>query len=554
MQRRGVLRRGRGCVRGSRAGGAGSAAAGFKWRAGNERQTVGMWMWSSPFIRRLPGSGERVAVLLLDTQGLFDMLSTQTQTAHIFGLSTLISSYQIYNVKERVQEDNLQYVALFAEYARVAAVAAAAAGGSAAVGPAAAAAAAAAASPREVPRGSTRAAPVFQRLEFLVRDFKMETPAAWADAAAAERAMGAYFASVFERGGAREGEEMRALRDTRDHILTCFERTSCFMLPHPGDAVAGDADAPYDGSVALIRERFRVAVARYVRVLFCEQLEAKRAAGGRLISVAEFTHFVEGYARVFTESGKFPEAKVLLDATADANNRAARDRALSGFHAALAAPTAHYTTHVPAARFEAAAAEAVAAALATFDTLANFGNREAVAKARRELEADLDMLRADALARNRDLEPRLGAGAVGAAVAAWFALSALQLLLDVLCAPWLSVCRRASALAAALKMLLVLGAAYVAYTAHSGALGEGGLADAILAALSAAAGGAMGGAVGKLSAAVAGVSAAAAAAGQSGRSSSGAGGASDAAAARSPLKSPNSTLRRRAGVGPAPRK
>eukprot|EP01047_Picozoa_sp_COSAG01_P084039 COSAG01_NODE_17868_length_1118_cov_0.806673_1_plen_69_part_00 len=34
----------------------------------------------------------------------------------IFGLSTLISSHQIYNVQNRIQEDNLQHLALFTEY------------------------------------------------------------------------------------------------------------------------------------------------------------------------------------------------------------------------------------------------------------------------------------------------------------------------------------------------------------------------------------------------------------------------------------------------------
>lgn len=108
-------------------------------------------MWSKPFIRQLPGSTEEVAVFLIDTQvtalhparraapgrkasraavsrvpcgrshasqGMFDSSTSQMLTACIFGLSTLISSYQIYNVGERVQEDNLQHLALFSEYGR----------------------------------------------------------------------------------------------------------------------------------------------------------------------------------------------------------------------------------------------------------------------------------------------------------------------------------------------------------------------------------------------------------------------------------------------------
>jgi len=68
----------------------------FDWRGGTERNTTGMWMWSDPYF--LPGPSGDVAVLLVDTQGMFDHETTVGLTAAIFGLSTLLSSYQIYNV------------------------------------------------------------------------------------------------------------------------------------------------------------------------------------------------------------------------------------------------------------------------------------------------------------------------------------------------------------------------------------------------------------------------------------------------------------------------
>lgn len=95
--------------------------ASFQWRGGEQRQTTGIWMWSEPFIRESKASkGEKVAVLLMDTQGMFDNETTMTLTAQIFGLSTLVSAFQIYNVDKRIQEDNLQHLALFSEYGRMA--------------------------------------------------------------------------------------------------------------------------------------------------------------------------------------------------------------------------------------------------------------------------------------------------------------------------------------------------------------------------------------------------------------------------------------------------
>lgn len=57
-------------------------------------------------------------LFILAVQGMFDSDTSQMMTACIFGLSTMISSYQIFNVKDRVKEDDLQHLALFSEYGR----------------------------------------------------------------------------------------------------------------------------------------------------------------------------------------------------------------------------------------------------------------------------------------------------------------------------------------------------------------------------------------------------------------------------------------------------
>ena len=67
----------------------------FAWRGGQERQTTGIWMWSEPFLRTPKGSNEQVAVLLMDTQGMFDNETSMALTAQIFGLSTFVSSFQV---------------------------------------------------------------------------------------------------------------------------------------------------------------------------------------------------------------------------------------------------------------------------------------------------------------------------------------------------------------------------------------------------------------------------------------------------------------------------
>ncbi|WAR20182.1 ATLA2-like protein [Mya arenaria] len=94
-------------------------AQGFSWRGGSERETTGILLWSEPFCITLP-SGEQVAVLLMDTQGAFDSESTVRDCATVFALSTMISSVQVYNLTQNIQEDDLQHLQLFTEYGRLA--------------------------------------------------------------------------------------------------------------------------------------------------------------------------------------------------------------------------------------------------------------------------------------------------------------------------------------------------------------------------------------------------------------------------------------------------
>lgn len=82
---------------------------GFSWRGGSDRDTTGILMWSEVFKATLD-DGEKVAIVLLDTQGTFDSESTVKDCATVFALSTLLSSIQIYNLKFNIQEDDLQHL------------------------------------------------------------------------------------------------------------------------------------------------------------------------------------------------------------------------------------------------------------------------------------------------------------------------------------------------------------------------------------------------------------------------------------------------------------
>lgn len=63
---------------------------GFKWRGGKRPATTGILMWSDIFTHDYE-DGNRIAIILLDTQGTFDSSSSVRDCTTIFALSTLLS-------------------------------------------------------------------------------------------------------------------------------------------------------------------------------------------------------------------------------------------------------------------------------------------------------------------------------------------------------------------------------------------------------------------------------------------------------------------------------
>jgi hypothetical protein len=57
----------------------------------------------------------QIAILIMDTQGLFEIESTPIIDQTIFYLSMLISSIQILNLKEKLDSNNFHCIKLFCE-------------------------------------------------------------------------------------------------------------------------------------------------------------------------------------------------------------------------------------------------------------------------------------------------------------------------------------------------------------------------------------------------------------------------------------------------------
>ncbi|XP_048486326.1 atlastin [Plutella xylostella] len=215
---------------------------GFAWRGGSERETTGLLLWSQPFKATLP-SGEKVVILLMDTQGTFDSESTVRDNATVFALSTMLSSTQIYNLSQNLEEDDLQHLQLFTDYGRLAA-------------------------------DSSKGGKPFQKLQFLIRDwsYPYEYPYG-ADG-------GEKLLKKRLEVHSGQHEQLQALRE---HIASCFEELSCFLLPHPGMRVATDPE--FTGKLSDIDTDFKSHLRQLVPLLLSPaSLVPKRIEGERVLA------------------------------------------------------------------------------------------------------------------------------------------------------------------------------------------------------------------------------------------------------------------------------
>ncbi|XP_060071840.1 atlastin-2-like [Ylistrum balloti] len=267
-------------------GGDDAPLTGFSWRGGSERETTGILMWSEPFICEIP-SGEQVAVLLMDTQGAFDSESTVRDCATVFALSTMLSSVQVFNLTQNIQEDDLQHLQLFTEYGRLALEA------------------------------NDNVSKPFQCLEFLVRDWSFPYEAPYG-------AVGGR--KILERRLQVSDRQHPELQQLRLHIKSCFTSIGSFLMPHPGLGVA--TNPMFDGKLKDIEKDFKEQLNILVPLLLDDSNLVVKEINGCKITCRELVEYFKAYIKIY-QGEELPEPKSMLQATAEANNLAAVSSAKS---------------------------------------------------------------------------------------------------------------------------------------------------------------------------------------------------------------------------------
>lgn len=239
---------------------------GFEWKNGSHAHTTGILIWPEIFYQTK--DGKEIAIILMDTQGIFAPNSTNFENTGIFAFSTMLTSVQIYNVSQTIQEDYLQNLQLFTEYGRIAL------------------------------KQSNE--PPFQHLWFLIRDWNDE------ENYALGREGGQKYLDEF----LEEDQDQNAeIRKVRNHINTSFEEINCFLMPNPGMAVIRGR---FKGNLNDIEEDFIDCAKLFVLMILEKENLVIKKINGRVILGKDIFGYIKNFWKLFTDN-RIPTPQTMLD-------------------------------------------------------------------------------------------------------------------------------------------------------------------------------------------------------------------------------------------------
>ncbi|KAJ6609196.1 hypothetical protein lerEdw1_015244, partial [Lerista edwardsae] len=191
----------------------------------------------------------------------------------------LLPPFQIYNLSQNIQEDDLQQLQLFTEYGRLA-------------------------------MDEIFLKP-FQTLMFLVRDwsFPYEYPYGLDG--------GMRFLDKRLEVKSHQHEE---IQNVRKHIHSCFTNVSCFLLPHPGLKVATSPN--FDGRLTDIADEFKDQLLQLIPFVLDPRQLLEKEINGSKVTCRGLLEYFRAYIKIY-QGEDLPHPKSMLQATAEANNLAA---------------------------------------------------------------------------------------------------------------------------------------------------------------------------------------------------------------------------------------
>lgn len=238
---------------------------GFNWRGGQNPETIGLWIWPEIFTHK-PNKDEKVAIIIMDSQGIFDNRSSMRDCIATFAITQLISSVQCFNIMQQIQEDDLQHLDLFTEYGRLV-------------------------------LEQTDEKP-FQELLFIIRD--------WAYPYETEYGYNQQYIDKILTETSKQTPEMHEMRE---RIRSSFEKINAFLMPHPGKVVAQGQE--FKGNLQEIDSDFVTYVKELVPSLFGPRNLVVKKINGQKLRPHDLIAYLQAYVEIFNGE-ELPEPQTVL--------------------------------------------------------------------------------------------------------------------------------------------------------------------------------------------------------------------------------------------------
>ena len=267
----------------------------FRSRRGTDSQTLGIWVLNKIFVYR------GMAIILMDTQGIFDRQLNQAMTTALICISTLLSSYQIYNLDKRIQEDHLNNMAYFSAYTDLLS----------------------GIYDDNDSANSDDLKPkmkVGQTLSLLVRDWQNFEDAF--DMESCIREMERYQVEfLFDA-------DSKVKSDTRRKIMNTFDKVNVRLCPHPGHLVT---EGVFTGNLSSIRKEFMIHV-EYIISDVLSNLEAKRVSPDTYLMYSDVPEFMQRYVDLYRNiKDTLPEPKTILETATKISQSTAKSNVLTKY-------------------------------------------------------------------------------------------------------------------------------------------------------------------------------------------------------------------------------
>lgn len=228
------------------------ALKGFAWAHGTiERCTKGIHIWKDVYLYDSP-TGEKLAIVLIDTQGIFDQHSTPRDNNVIFATSTLISSVQIYNVMQNINEESLNHLNTFADFGKTA---------------------------QDNIEGTA-----FQNLVFLVRD-----------STGVKKSFGYEGGKIFL--DERFQCDLPELQEIRQKIKDAFSSINCFLMPRLGNEEFEDED--YNGNIGALRPSSSKQLQSFIESILAPEKLVIKTINEQKVTMQSFIIFMRNYVKFF---------------------------------------------------------------------------------------------------------------------------------------------------------------------------------------------------------------------------------------------------------------